>query len=100
MKKITFWSFLAILSSFTTFAQYSFPVDTNVYQTVDGTPVIVAVNDVANLVGAPAGVYDSFTVTADWSDPGIRDPWSNEEALNFVTTAGSTLRRSSNCWGC
>lgn len=91
MKKITLF-FVAILSSFTIMAQYSFPVDTNVYTTTGPAPVVVVpVNDAGNAAGVPAGIYSQFTVTADWSDPGTGDPWSSEEALNFVTTAGTTL---------
>ncbi|MCA0152772.1 T9SS type A sorting domain-containing protein [Winogradskyella vincentii] len=92
MKKITLFFLMALMCSFTAMAQFTFPLDTGMYQTTGPTPiVVVAVNDAGNAAGVPGVVYDTFTVTYDWSDPGTSDPWSSEEALNFTTTAGTTL---------
>ncbi len=81
---------MALMCSFTAMAQFTFPLDTGMYQTTGPTPVVVAVNDAGNAAGVPAGVYETFTVTYDWSDPGTSDPWSSEEELDFTTTAGTT----------
>ena len=90
MKKITFLILLAIFSFTSAFAQFTFPTDTGSYQSTGSTPQLVAVNDAANSAAVPAGVYVNFTVTYDWSRPSGY-AWSNEEALNFTTTSGTTL---------
>ncbi|NRR91294.1 gliding motility-associated C-terminal domain-containing protein [Winogradskyella undariae] len=90
MKKITL--FLIMLGFFlTASAQYSFPTVVGPTNVVEGTPVTIELNDVANSSGVPAsssGSYNSFLVTADWS-AGAGGPWSSEADITLTTSAGS-----------
>ncbi|WP_223033756.1 fibronectin type III domain-containing protein [Hanstruepera marina] len=91
MKKITFLFFTILGFSFSALAQYSFPADAGVYTVPDNTTTVtVNVNDVANGAGATAGLYNSFTVTADWSIA-TGDAWSSEARLAVTTSAGTTM---------
>ncbi len=90
MKKITFLLFTCcVLSSFTALAQFSFPADAGPHSVVNGTPVTLNINDAANVAGATAGVYDSFSVSADWIS--TNNAWASEADLTMTTTAGGVL---------
>ena len=91
MKKITslLCFSIALLSSFSVFSQFSFPVDAGPYTVGGGTPVTVNVNDVGNSGGVTAGLYDSFTITVNWADENFA--WSSEADLTVITSAGSVL---------
>lgn len=73
------------------FAQdHTFTTDTNVYVIPDNVQVIlVNVNDAGNSAAVPAGIYGSYTITADWSISS-GDAWSNEERLTVTTSGGTT----------
>jgi len=88
MKKITLLLFVALLSSITAMAQYSFPGVAGPITTTGATPVVVAINDAANAAGVPAGTYETYSITADWVNTG--NAWSNEERLSVVTAGGAT----------
>ncbi|WP_452221021.1 T9SS type A sorting domain-containing protein [Lacinutrix salivirga] len=88
MKKITLLFFVAVLSSLTAMAQYSFPAVAGPTNVANGTPVTLNINDAANTAGATAGSYLTFTVTADWVAGG-GGPWSSEADLTVTTAAGS-----------
>ncbi|MFD1017125.1 GEVED domain-containing protein [Winogradskyella rapida] len=90
MKKITL--FLIMLGfCLTATAQYSFPTVTGPTNVVEGSPVTLSLNDVANTAGVPAGAsgsYSSFSITVDWS-AGAGGPWASEADLTITTTAGA-----------
>ena len=89
MKKITLLLFTMLLGSFTTFAQYDFSTVVGPTSVVNGSPVTLNINDIANAAGAPAGTYIDFVVTADWVS--TNNAWASEADLTLTTTAGSVL---------
>jgi len=86
MKKITLL-FLFTLATTVSFGQFSFPAQAGPVIS-GGTEVIVNVNDAANAAGVPAGLYTSYTVTADWEN--LDNAWSSEERLSVVTAGGAS----------
>lgn len=91
MKKNTLLFLTMFAFGFYAFAQSTFPTDTGVYTVPDNsTPITVNINDVANAAAATAGIYDSYTITADWSIPS-GDAYSSEARLSVVTSAGATV---------
>jgi hypothetical protein len=91
MKKITIFICTFILCGFSiiTAQQFDFPAQgaTTVAQ---GSPVTLSINDMANTAGVTAGVYDSFSVSADWIEV-TGGPYSSEADLTMTTTAGSIV---------
>ncbi|WP_179019984.1 fibronectin type III domain-containing protein [Winogradskyella forsetii] len=88
MKKITFFIcafFMSGLSIVT--AQHSFAPQ-GPETVANGAPVTVSINDMANTAAVPAGLYDAFSVSADWSEI-AGGPYSSEADLTITTTAGS-----------
>lgn len=91
MKKNTLLFLTMIMIGLNALAQSTFPTDTGVYTVPDdSTPITVNINDLANAAGATAGLYDSYTITADWSIPS-GDAYSSEARLSVITTAGATV---------
>ena len=91
MKKITSLLCFSIvfLASFSVFSQFSFPADAGPYTVANGATVTINVNDAGNSGGVTAGLYDSFTVTADWVS--INNAWASEADLTVTTTAGTVV---------
>jgi len=83
--------FIGMIISNLIFAQdHTFTTDTNVYVIPDDVQVIVVnVNDAGNSAAVPAGIYGSYSVTADWSISS-GDAWSSEERLTVTTSGGTT----------
>ena len=90
MKKITFFIFTFLLCGLSAaVAQHSFAAQ-GPETVASGTPVTLSINDVANAAGVPAGLYDSFSVSADWSEI-AGGPYSSEADLTLTTTAGPVI---------
>ncbi|WP_299362994.1 FG-GAP-like repeat-containing protein [Winogradskyella sp.] len=93
MKKITLLLIVAICISFAGNAQYVFNPIAGPINVVEGSPVTINLNDVANSAGVSAsstGTYNAFSITVDWT-AGSGSPWSSEADLRFITSAGSVL---------
>ena len=88
MKKITFLLFtIALFSTTSVMAQFTFPTVAGPTNVASGTPVTLNFNDATNTAGVTAGLYGSATVTLDWSEV-AGGSWSNEVVLQIETANG------------
>ncbi|WP_274476469.1 fibronectin type III domain-containing protein [Mangrovimonas aestuarii] len=89
MKKKTFWliAICCFVHSWHSFAQFTFPSITGPTTVAQGAPYTENVNDINNSELVPAGLYDSFSVSVDWTN--ISGSWSSEADLTVTTSAGS-----------
>src|SRR5690554_2682128 len=66
------------------FGQYQFPVFEGPFNVTSN--YFHFVNDLGNLADVPAGNYDSFSVTVDWSNN--EGALANQADLSIITSAG------------
>ncbi|WP_346882492.1 fibronectin type III domain-containing protein [uncultured Algibacter sp.] len=90
MKKITLLFFLAILSSYTASAQFTFPSQ-GPFIVTQNTPVTVNINDASNTAGVPAGQYSKITITVDWQDLSTAGVFTTDNALEIFIGGTSSI---------
>src|SRR5690554_2430217 len=86
MKKKLLMSMCFMLSLWS-YGQFSFPAVTGPINVPGSTVINVPINDAANAAGVPIGLYDSFSISADWENGS--NAYSSEADLTINTAGGS-----------